>query len=176
MTWDVDKLPIGPGLVKRHGRLDVNLADPRRTDPSLTVPAPHAYTHGVTGDDPVTVAMTQVTGLVAEFSDVNDAIDLKADLTDPRFTDDRDPNAHATSHQDGGSDELALAISQITGLQAILDTFTVLPAWDATDVGKVLTVMPDGGLAWVLPGEVPLTYNSPTLYDTASTYEEEFYG
>ena len=34
--------------------------------------------------------------------------------TDPRLTDSRTPTAHATSHQDGGADELALDGSQVT--------------------------------------------------------------
>lgn len=82
MTWDVDKLPIGPGLVKRHGRLDVNLADPRRTDPSLTIPAPHAYTHGSAGGDPVTLAQSQVTGLVGDLAGklALSLLDAKGDL------------------------------------------------------------------------------------------------
>ena len=29
MAWTVDSIPTGPGLVKRHGRLDVNYDDPQ---------------------------------------------------------------------------------------------------------------------------------------------------
>lgn len=35
---------------------------------------------------------------------------------DPRLTDARTPTAHATSHNDGGADEVTLAQSQVTGL------------------------------------------------------------
>lgn len=41
--------------------------------------------------------------------------------TDPRLSDARTPTAHATTHNDGGSDEVTLAISQTTGLQTALD-------------------------------------------------------
>lgn len=28
MTWEVDRIPTGPGLIKRHGQLDVNWTSP----------------------------------------------------------------------------------------------------------------------------------------------------
>lgn len=31
MVWAVDGIPTGPGIVKRHGALDVNWDDPRLT-------------------------------------------------------------------------------------------------------------------------------------------------
>lgn len=34
MAWDVDNLPIGPGLLKRHGRLDVNWNAPTGPSPN----------------------------------------------------------------------------------------------------------------------------------------------
>lgn len=40
--------------------------------------------------------------------------------SDPRLSDSRDPNAHAASHGDGGSDEITIAATQITGLEAAL--------------------------------------------------------
>jgi hypothetical protein len=39
---------------------------------------------------------------------------------DSRLTDDRDPNAHAASHGDGGADEITIAQSQVTDLVADL--------------------------------------------------------
>jgi hypothetical protein len=42
------------------------------------------------------------------------ALDAKADTTDARFTDSRTPLAHAASHADGGSDEIAVDASQMT--------------------------------------------------------------
>lgn len=39
---------------------------------------------------------------------------------DPRLTDARVPTAHAASHEDGGTDEITVAESQVTGLSAAL--------------------------------------------------------
>ena len=165
--WLVDALPIGPGLVKKHGRLDVNRADPRITDPSVTFPAPHAASHGVAGTDPVTLAQSQITGLVT-------ALATKVDTDDSRLTDARPPTAHASTHADGGTDEITVAQSQVTGLAAALAA--ILPVYGPADVAKSLTVMPDGSLAWVAAGAtVPLTYDSIKTYDSALTYDEEFY-
>jgi hypothetical protein len=52
---------------------------------------------------------------------------------DVRWTDDRDPTAHAASHADGGSDEVTLSTAQVTGLDAALTakaprTMLYLPA------------------------------------------------
>lgn len=47
-----------------------------------------------------------------------DTIALKS--TDPSTTNARVPTAHAATHEDGGTDELALAITQILGLAAAL--------------------------------------------------------
>jgi len=105
--WLVDALPIGPGLVKKHGRLDVNRADPRMTDPSITFPAPHAASHATGGTDPVTIAQSQVTDLVSDLAD-------KVDTTDSRLSDDRDPTAHASTHADGGADEITISLAQVS--------------------------------------------------------------
>lgn len=48
--------------------------------------------------------------------------DLVVD-TDSRLTDARTPTAHAASHADGGSDEVTLAQSQVTGLVSALAAF-----------------------------------------------------
>lgn len=98
--WLVDALPIGPGLVKKHGRLDVNRADPRITDPSVTFPAPHAASHESGGSDELNLAQSQVTGLVSDLASKADAGDL--------------PTAHASTHADGGSDEITISLAQVS--------------------------------------------------------------
>lgn len=40
VAWEADKIPTGPGLVKRHGQLDVNWKDPRNTGGGGTVGPP----------------------------------------------------------------------------------------------------------------------------------------
>jgi len=57
--------------------------------------------------------ISQVTGLQT-------ALDNRVLGTDPRLTDARTPTAHAASHADGGSDEITVASSQVSGLDAIL--------------------------------------------------------
>lgn len=152
-AWIVDRIRIGPGLVKKNGVLDVNQFDPRTTDASLVIPVAHGYTHAEGADDPIP-------GML--FDD------------DPRLTDARTPTAHAASHADGGTDEITVAQSQVTGLAAALAA--ILPAYGPADVAKSLTVLPDGSLAWIDAGAtVPLTYDSIKTYDSALTYDEEFY-
>ena len=191
-AWIVDKIRIGPGLVKKNGVLDTNPFDPRSTDASLVIPVAHGYTHADGGGDPIP-------GML--FDD------------DSRLTDARTPTAHAASHADGGSDEVTLAQSQVTGLVSALaalapvaspaftgnptaptptfgdaDTSVAttafvaaalaafLPSHGPADVAKSLTVMPDGSLAWIAAGAtVPLTFDSIKAYDSTSTYDEEFY-
>ena len=64
-------------------------------------PLTHAATHAAAGSDPITLAQSQVTGLVASLA-------AKASTT------------HATTHATGGSDVLTLGQTQITGLVASL--------------------------------------------------------
>lgn len=67
----------------------------------------HGSTHGVAGNDPVTVAQSQVTGL-------STALSGKASTT------------HATTHSSGGSDEITgIAPTSITGT-AVVDSDTRL--------------------------------------------------
>lgn len=191
-AWIVDKIRIGPGLIKKNGVLDVNQFDPRSTDASLVIPVAHGYTHAEGGGDPIPGMLTDA---------------------DPRLTDARTPTAHAASHADGGSDEVTLAQSQVTGLVSALaalaplaspvltgnptaptptfgdaDTSVAttafvaaalaafLPPYGPTDVAKSLTVTAGGALMWASAGAlVPLTYDSIKTYDSASTYDEEFY-
>lgn len=163
--WIVDRIPLGPGLVKKHGRLDVNRADPRNTDPSLAQLVPHAPSHGYGGSDPVTVAQSQVTDLIADLAD-------KVDDTDARLTDARTPTGHHASHEDGGSDELTLAMSQITGLLAALATIPAIPAYGTDQAYHVLGVGADGALAWVPAIDLfGVFYDSPDDYDTSDTYD-----
>jgi hypothetical protein len=86
-----------------------------------------------------------------------------AGIEDPRFTDARTPLAHAASHEDGGSDELELAPSQITGTAIVESVFAAkgdLLSASADNTPALLTVGTDGqilmansaqtsGLEWV---------------------------
>jgi len=166
--WLVDALPIGPGLVKKHGRLDVNRADPRITDPSVTFPAPHAASHGVSGSDPVTLAQSQVTGLVSDLAG-------KVGTGDARLSDARTPTAHHATHEDGGSDELLLAPSQIDGLTAYIDALiaAIIPPFDIDDAYSVLGVASGGAsLVWVpAPDLFGAFYDFADDYDTSDTYD-----
>lgn len=121
---------------------DARLADAR-------TPLAHAATHGAAGTDPVTITEAQVTGLGADLAARALAIrslaagtglsgggDLTADRTfaivfgttagtatqgnDTRLADARTPTAHAATHTAGGSDEITVAQSQVTGLAAAL--------------------------------------------------------
>lgn len=166
--WITDRVRVGPGLVKKNGVIDVNLADPRRSDPSLVVPVAHAYTHGVAGADPVTIAQSQVTDLIGDLAD-------KVDTGDSRLSDARTPTAHHTSHELGGSDELALAVSQVAGLTAYIDALVaaIIPPWVESDIGKSLTVLSDLTLGWLDAGAtVPLVYDSVATYDDSRDYDE----
>jgi hypothetical protein len=80
------------------------------------------HTHGGGGGGAVTSFNTRTGDVVpladdyalADITGLQTALDDKVDEGDARLTDARTPLAHATSHQDGGADELALDASQIT--------------------------------------------------------------
>lgn len=167
-TWIVDRIRIGPGLVKKNGVLDVNVFDPRTTDASLVVPVAHAYTHGVAGGDPVTIAQSQVTDLVSDLAG-------KVGTSDARLSDARTPTAHAASHEDGGSDELLLDVTQVDGITDYIDALiaALLPSRGESDVGRSLTVLSDLTLGWIDVGAVvPLVYDSVADYDDTRDYDE----
>jgi hypothetical protein len=74
------------------------------------------------GADPAGTAASAVAAHNADTTSVHGITDT-ADLIvegDPRLTDARTPTAHAASHADGGSDEVTVAESQVTGLTASL--------------------------------------------------------
>lgn len=73
---------------------DARLSDAR-------TPTVHAASHAAAGSDPITIAESQVTNLVADLAG-------KASTTDPRLTDARTPTAHATSHKSGGTDAIKI--------------------------------------------------------------------
>lgn len=105
-------------------------------------PLAHASTHAAASSDPITISESQVTGLTSALAakeatankgaaggyaslDGSTKVPIAQLPTgstsstvaignDARLSDARTPTAHATSHQDGGSDELALDGSQIT--------------------------------------------------------------
>lgn len=114
MPWNVEDIPIGPGLVRKHGRLDVNLADPRRTDDSVAASVPHGATHGVTGSDPVTIGQSQVTNLVSDLAALQAA-----------------PPNHASRHGAAGADPITIAQSQVTNLTSDLDAKVGMTLIDA---------------------------------------------
>jgi hypothetical protein len=82
-------------------------------DPQLTntrVPTTHGLTHAGNGSDPVPVATTTVAGLVPAKPNagVNATTTQVVMGDDTRLTNSRMPTAHATTHQAGGSDTIAL--------------------------------------------------------------------
>lgn len=72
--WITDRIRTGPGLFVKNGVLDVNMADPRRVDPSLVTPVAHAYTHADGGSDEVTLAQSQISGLTDALAALTAAI------------------------------------------------------------------------------------------------------
>jgi hypothetical protein len=176
MSWELDKLPIGPGLVKRHGRLDVNMADPRRTDPSLTVPAAHAYTHGVTGADPVTVAITQVTGLVAALSDLETYADTAVAAAVTALIDGA-PGALDTLNELAAAlaDDASFAATVTAALAGKASTGHSHTGLYPDPTGNAFSVLGVGGdaeVGWVYaPDLFAALYDTPDLYDTSDTYD-----
>ena len=94
-------------------------------------PEPHALSHGTTGEDPVEVAESQVTGLVTDLAG-------KVATGDSRLSDARTPTIHHLSHASGGTDELALSESQITGLAS--DLAAKIPASEKGAASGVATL------------------------------------
>jgi len=115
--------------------------------PTTFAPSAHATSHGALGGDPITLAVSQVTGLQAAL-DGKQAVGSYAPLThthtasaitdfssavaaaipasvvvttDNRLTNSRSPTSHAASHAAGGTDAVTLTIAQTTGLQAAID-------------------------------------------------------
>jgi hypothetical protein len=199
--WNVDRLPIGPGLMKRFGRLDINYEDPRFSEKiDRVLPRPHAATHEDGGADEVTLAQSQVTGLAA-------ALALLAPLASPALT--GTPTAPTAS---GGTNTTQIATTAfvkvavdalIAGAPGALDTLDELAAALADDAsyaatittalaGKsstghthtgllpdptghafsVLGVGSDEVVGWVYaPDLFASLYDTPDLYDTSDTYD-----
>jgi hypothetical protein len=145
--WEADRIPTGPGIVKRHGALDVNWKDPRNTGGNGIVgppgPAGPQGPQGPTGpagpQGPPGVDGTN-----------------GADSTVPGPAGPQGPQGPPGPTGPSGS--------------------TTIPPYTAADAGKVLIVQADGTLAWVHGGVAPVTpflYNSPTAYESTSTYEQE---
>jgi len=157
----VDAITAGPGLtggiITSSGTVAVDFAAdgggtsnqvPRATDTRLSnarTPTSHAASHGSAGTDPVTIAQTQVTGLVTALNgkaSILTAINsgtglsgggnLSVDRTlsvvygttsgtacqgnDSRLSDARTPTAHAATHGSAGSDPITIAQTQVTSL------------------------------------------------------------
>ena len=112
-------------------------------------PTVHATTHGSSGSDPVYIEQNQVEDLITDLAAkaptsraINSGTgltgggDLSADRTlavsfgtsgttacvgnDSRLSNARTPTTHASTHTAGGSDEIAVAQSQVTGLTTAL--------------------------------------------------------
>jgi hypothetical protein len=136
--WNVDRLPIGPGLIKRFGRLDLNYEDPRFTDKiDRVLPRPHAATHEDGGADEITLTQSQITGLVA-------ALALLAPLASPALT--GTPTAPTAA---GGTNTTQVATTAfvkaaidalIGGAPGALDTLDELAAALADDASFAATI------------------------------------
>jgi len=84
--------------------------------PSTFTPSLHASSHADGGSDEISVDGSQVTSGTVPIARIPTGTTGSTVPfgNDARFTDARTPTAHAASHQDGGSDELALDASQVT--------------------------------------------------------------
>jgi hypothetical protein len=80
----------------------------------------------------------------ADTTDVHGIADTSALVitSDPRLTNARTPTAHATSHGDGGSDEIAVSIDQVVGLAAALAARLLLSG--GTITGNLTVARSDG--------------------------------
>lgn len=136
--WNVDRLPVGPGLLKRFGRLDINYEDPRFSEKiDRVLPRPHAATHEDGGADEVTLTQSQVTGLVA-------ALALLAPLASPALT--GTPTAPTAA---GGTNTTQVATTAfvkaavdalVAGAPGALDTLDELAAALADDASFAATI------------------------------------
>jgi len=199
--WDVDRLPLGPGLIKRYGRLDVNYEDPRFSEKiDRVLPRPHASTHEDGGADEVTLSQAQITGLVA-------ALALLAPLASPALT--GTPTAPTATTGTNTTQVATTAFVKaaidalIGGAPGALDTLDELAAALADDASFAATIttalagksstghshtglLPDptgheysvlgvdglGTVAWVYFPELYVgLYDTPDLYDTSDTYD-----
>ena len=199
--WEVDRIPIGPGLIRRHGRLDVNYKAPQ-FDEAVTVVPPrrHAYTHTDGGSDEITLTQAQITGLAA-------ALALLAPLASPALT--GNPTAPTQSAGNNSTriattafvkaaidaliasapgaldtlDELAAALGDDANFAATVTTALAGKASTSHTHGDalpdptgkegcVLGVAYDGTVMWVPFGTAfDALYDSPDFYDTADTYD-----
>jgi hypothetical protein len=99
---------------------------------------------------PPTVEWGDITGTVADQTDLGDAATRDVGTTagtvtagdDARLSDARTPTAHASSHGDGGADEIAVHASQVTGgTLAVARGGTGLTTSDLTgQAGKTVAV------------------------------------
>jgi hypothetical protein len=84
------------------------LADPQ-------TPTTHGSSHASDGSDPIPAATTSVRGTVELATSAETTAGLAVQASDTRLSDARTPTAHATSHQNGGGDEINVA-----GLSGVL--------------------------------------------------------
>ena len=134
---------LGTGAQQAAAGNDARLSDTR-------TPTAHASTHAAAGADPVTVAESQVTGLVSDLAakeatankgaasgyaslDGSTKVPIAQLPTgstsstvaignDARLSDARTPTAHAASHNAGGSDAMAIDAAAATGSLRTLGT------------------------------------------------------
>jgi hypothetical protein len=153
--WHVDRLPVGAGLVKRFGRLDVNFEDPRFTDRvDRVLPRPHAGTHEDGGTDELELSQAQIAGLAA-------ALALLAPLATPALT--GTPTAPTAA---GGTNTTQIATTAfvraaidalIAAAPGALDTLDELAAALADDASFAATI------TTALAGKSPTSHTHSTL-------------
>lgn len=79
--------------------------------------------------------------------------------SDPRLSDSRDPNVHATSHEDGGTDELLLAPAQVDGTAVITTDPRLLISGGTTSQLLIKDSATDYDVSWVT---LPRIYEQDT--------------
>lgn len=103
----------------------------RMVGPLVVEPMAHASSHGVAGSDAVTIAESQVTGLVTDLNAIADSLATKVGTGDSRLSDARTPTAHAATHKTGGSDAVKLdelsAPTDVTTLNASTAAHGLMP-------------------------------------------------
>lgn len=110
-------------------------SDSRLSD--ARTPLSHASTHGALGSDPITIDNTQVIGLGTAATANTGTGPTEVILgNDSRLSDARTPTAHASTHEEGGADELELSQDQITNLTTDLSNKQDADA-DLTDIAAL---------------------------------------
>ena len=161
--------PVGVTVSANAGSVSVSAATVTAVQVGIAetaVPYTHGGTHAAGASDPVTLAVSQVTGLQT-------ALDGKASSSDSRLSDARTPTSHAASHAAAGSDPITVGtvsgriVTTTTGGK--LSTGTLADVVSGQSIAPVgLTVSPPNVTAGNYPADlIPFSIT----YDAASVFQ-----